>query len=74
MPLRVKVDPLKCVGCGLCATIAPKVFELSPAGHSTIREPFRSSDAEGLVPDELAELVLQAARSCPSSAIQVRRE
>lgn len=36
---NVKVDPNKCIGCGSCVAVAPKVFEMKEAVASVIGEP-----------------------------------
>ncbi len=33
------IDQEKCIGCGLCAEIAPKVFTLNDEGVSEIIDP-----------------------------------
>lgn len=31
---KIKVDPEKCIGCGLCASIAEECFKLNDAGKA----------------------------------------
>lgn len=33
---RVTVDPLRCIGCGVCASMAPGVFRMTPAGKAEV--------------------------------------
>jgi len=55
-----QVDPNKCIGCGLCASLAPATFELKD-GKSTVKP--ESTDS--------VETVTQAKDSCPAAAISL---
>ncbi|MEA1929468.1 MAG: ferredoxin [Patescibacteria group bacterium] len=57
----VAIDAEACIACGLCAEIAPKIFEPSEQMISQVLE-----NAE-IDP----EILLKAARSCPTKAITV---
>jgi len=59
--LIVSVDHSKCVGNGTCLTIAMHVFEHNWDKQSTVVDP------DGDPP----ELILEAAETCPVSAIRV---
>ena len=59
--LRVRVDHATCVGNAMCEAIAPKVFRLNDN---------RQSEAVDPAGDTL-EKILEAAESCPVSAIFV---
>lgn len=60
--MRVHVDADRCQGHTLCAMIAPDSFVLDDIdGHS--------SAVTELVPDDQADLVREAAHSCPEQAI-----
>lgn len=41
--MAVKVDQEKCIGCGLCANLAPEVFEMNDEGKAVVVNP--SADA-----------------------------
>jgi ferredoxin len=60
--LLVTVDHTKCVGNGTCLTIATHVFEHNWDRQSVVIDP------NGDPP----ELILEAAETCPVSAISVR--
>lgn len=67
MALRVIVDSDRCQGHGRCHALAPEVFDLDAVGYSAV--------TEGLeLADDLADLVLRAARGCPERAITVEGE
>ncbi len=60
--IRVKVDKEKCIGCGLCVSLVPEVFEMGEDGKSNVKMPE--------VKDEnLINEVKRAAESCPTQAI-----
>ena len=53
---KIKVDKSKCIGCGICVSISPDVFEIGEDGKSQVK-------------DENAEDGEAAATSCPVNAI-----
>jgi ferredoxin len=57
----VKVDANKCIGCGLCVSICPKVFELGKDGKSHVKK-----GDKGKVGCEE-----EAKNSCPVGAISL---
>lgn len=59
--MKVKVNKDACIGCGACAAICDKVFELNDEGLSVAKEP--------LVPKEEEQAVKDAIESCPTGAI-----
>ncbi len=56
---KIVIDRKKCVGCGLCATIAPKTFKLDKDGKSVVINQEASSEGE----------IKRALESCPVKAI-----
>lgn len=54
----VKIDEEKCVGCGLCASLNPDVFELGDDGKAHV-----------INPKAPAKDSKEAAESCPTEAI-----
>lgn len=51
-----------CIGCGLCVSVCPEVFDLGEDGFSHVKSEAKSGDVE-----ERAE---QALRECPVDAIE----
>ncbi len=61
--MRVSVDPEKCMGCAVCESICPEVFQMSDDNIAKVlRDP---------VPEALEDTAREAAQSCPEEAIQV---
>jgi ferredoxin len=53
----VKVDKNTCIGCGLCASLCPEVFEMGPDNKARVK-------AQKNLP-----CVKEAIESCPVTAI-----
>ena len=64
MAYRVEVDRKLCVSVASCVTIADKTFELDKEGIAVVKK--QNGDAD--------DLILQAAQSCPTTAIIVYDE
>jgi len=56
----VKIDKNKCIGCGTCASICPKVFEMS--GDKAV---VKKGQEKSKLP-----CVKEAIESCPENAIE----
>ncbi|MCD6226406.1 MAG: ferredoxin [Candidatus Aenigmarchaeota archaeon] len=54
----VKVDRNKCIGCGLCVSICPKVFKLKD-GKSSVVDPKATNTCD----------IEAAIKGCPAQAI-----
>ncbi len=59
---KVEINRSLCVGSATCVVIAPEAFELDSEGISTFKK-------DGLSVG--AEILLKAAKSCPTGAISV---
>ena len=51
----------KCIGCGMCESICPEVFEVVPEGFSVAKKE---------VPEGCADKAEEARNSCPVGAIE----
>ena len=59
----VKILRDKCIGCGLCTSIAPEVFKMGDDGIAEAK-----ADGDKKYPKETKE----AADSCPTKAIEIK--
>ena len=61
--MKANVDKDTCIGCGLCPTIAPEVFDMDDDGkaHTIVEE----------VPENSKEAAKEGGGSCPVAAISV---
>jgi ferredoxin len=57
----LRVDPIACVGHGLCAELFPERIALDDWGYPVIRP--------GAIPDELRVHARRAADACPTLAL-----
>lgn len=61
--MRVFVDREKCMGCGVCESVCPEVFQM---GEDNIAKVLQD-----LVPESSEDTAREAAQSCPEEAIVV---
>ena len=62
--MTIEIDKKKCIGCGLCASIAPEVFKLGNDGLAYAKDP--NSDKK------FASKLKEAVDSCPVEAIKTK--
>ena len=62
--VRVRVDRDSCIGVGNCVAYAPTVFELDEENKAVVLDPTSVDD----------DTLLEAAKSCPESAILVEND
>lgn len=63
---KIKVDPVKCIGCGLCVSITEDCFRINNQGKAEAIE--RCEGNEGCE-EECVAKVKEAVESCPVQAI-----
>jgi len=56
--MKINVDENKCIGCGVCVSVCPDVFEIGENGKSVVKE--KETDKK---------CAKEAAESCPVNAI-----
>ncbi len=62
---KVWVDREMCIGCGVCASICPDVFEIDDEGKSYAKIE--------LIDENLYDCAKEAAESCPVSCINIEQ-
>jgi ferredoxin len=68
---KIKLEREKCIGCGSCAAICAKCFELSDDGKSHIINSVKQ-DVEELEVEKL-ECSEAAAEACPAQCIHIEK-
>ncbi|GFZ34129.1 ferredoxin [Clostridium zeae] len=61
--MRAEVDKDTCIGCGLCPSICPEVFDMEDDGKAAAVNPD--------VPTEVEDSAKEAEEGCPVNAIAV---
>ena len=64
--MRIRVNPIECLGHGLCAEILPERIRLDEWGYPIVKG--------GEVPRELESLARRAADACPTLALLLSRD
>jgi len=59
--MKTNVDKELCIGCGLCESICPDVYEMNDDDKSEVKV--------NPVPSEFKDCALEAESECPVSAI-----
>jgi len=58
----LKINKEKCIGCGVCISLCPEVFEINEEGKSQIKK--------GADLNENKNCIKEAKESCPVEAIE----
>ena len=64
MAWKVRVDQWVCVGCGVCASLCPDVFEMN-GGKSQVK-------VVVIQDKEVYKCVMDAVEACPATAITIK--
>ena len=59
--VRLRVNPITCVGHGMCAELLPELIQLDPWGYPIV--------SSATVPRPLADHARRAAQACPTLAL-----
>ncbi len=57
----VKVDQNKCIGCGMCASLCPEIFQMNLNGKAEV------------VSSQENDSALKASEACPVEAISINK-
>jgi len=68
---KIKIDPVKCIGCGLCVSIAEEVFRMNDQGKSEVVPEEESTSGCAACGNCCGpeEKIKEAAEACPVQAI-----
>jgi len=69
--MKIKLEREKCIGCGSCAALCPKYFEMADDGKSHIKNATKQ-DVEELETAKL-ECAESAAEACPVQCIHINK-
>ncbi|MCS7093805.1 MAG: ferredoxin [Candidatus Aenigmarchaeota archaeon] len=61
--VEISVDKKKCIGCNLCVSMLPEVFELDTNGKSVVKNPSGAP----------VEKIIEISEMCPTRAIKVKK-
>lgn len=68
---KIKLEREKCIGCGSCAALCPKYFEIIDDGKSHIKNS-EKKDIEELEIEKI-ECAETAAEACPAQCIYIEK-
>lgn len=71
MAVEVIHDRKICIGCGACAVVCPKYWEMNDDGKADLKNSRKKGDLDVLILDE-PDGNQEAAESCPVSCIRVK--
>ena len=69
--MKAEVDKDTCIGCGLCPSICPEVFEMQDDGKAGVYDIGDESVDKNAVPEEAQNTAKEAEEACPVNAIKV---
>ena len=70
---KLTVNQKKCIGCGLCTSIAPKTFRMGKNGSSEVINPKGNGEQSGSkIKGDSEATIKEAISSCPVNAISSR--
>lgn len=72
---KIKLEREKCIGCGSCAVLCPKYFELVEDGRSHIKGSVSNPPAGGVEELEVDKLECaeSATEACPVQCIHIEK-
>ena len=77
MAIEVIHERTICIGCGACAVLCPKHWEMADDGKATLKKSERTKNGENIIDTIVLdenEGNAEAAESCPVDCIRVKEE
>ena len=68
---KVIQERAKCIGCGSCAALCPKYWEMSEDGKSMLKDSKENAEGSYELEVENAECNQEAADACPVQIIHI---
>jgi len=70
--MKIVVERKKCIGCGTCASLCPKFWEMGEDGRSNLKGSTmdKETEVQELETEEL-DCATDAAQSCPAQCISI---
>jgi ferredoxin len=69
--MKIIHEKKKCIGCGLCATICPKFWEMTDEGKSQLLNSKKNGEGNYEIEVDDVACNQEAADSCPAQCIKV---
>lgn len=70
---KIIVEHEKCIGCGSCAAVCSKYFEMAEDGKSHIKGSVKNSQGNDELQTENIDCAQTAAEACPSQCIIIEK-
>lgn len=69
--MKIIHEKKKCIGCGLCATLCPKFWEMGDDGKSKLLNSKKNGNGDYEIEANEATCNQEAADSCPAQCIKI---
>jgi ferredoxin len=70
--MKIKLERPKCIGCGSCAAVCDKFFEMAEDGLSHLKESTKTSDGSEELKAADVGCAKDAAEICPVQIIKIQ--
>ncbi len=72
--MKIILEREKCIGCGSCAALCPKYFEMAKDGKSTLRNSKKNPGSENFEAEiKGIDCAQDAADACPVKIIHIKK-
>ena len=72
--IKIVHEKEKCIGCGLCASICPEIFEISEDGRAHLKNSKKNEGGVELEIKESIPCINEAIDACPLKIIKLKRD